>query len=141
MLCIILPSHKRKTFMKLCFSQMSGISFEVKAYSTFNRKRKSSSVCYSWRNPKDSHYQLLSFGLRQESQTDEDFLFRLKVDFKRAVRHVGEASFANVSLLYEFNIIQSIKMPLSMVQPNPYGTCVYCSDNIDSASKAESVYS
>ena len=49
----------------------------------------------------------------------------------------GEASFAKVSLLYEVNIIQSIKMPLSMVQPNPYGTCVYCSDDIDSASKAD----
>ena len=49
----------------------------------------------------------------------------------------GEASFAKVSLLHEVNIIQSIKMPLSMVQPNPYGTCVYCSDDIDSASKAD----
>ena len=65
----------------------------------------------------------------------------LGFDFKRAVRHVGEASFANVSLLYEFNIIQSIKMPLSMVQPNPYGTCVYCSYEIDSTSDTDSVYS
>ena len=65
----------------------------------------------------------------------------LGFDFKRAVRHVGEASFAKVSLLYEVNIILSIKMPLSMVQPNPYGTCVYCSYDIDSTSDTDSVYS
>ena len=50
-------------------------------------------------------------------------------------------SFIKVFLLCEGNIIQSTKRPLSMVQLDPYGTCVYCSDNIDSASKAESVYS
>ncbi len=32
-------------------------------------------------------------------------------------------------------------MPLSMVQPNPYGTCVYCSYDIDSTSDTDSVYS
>ena len=92
---------------------------------------------WSDRNAISEHYQLLSFGLRQESQTDEDFLFRLKVDFKRTACHEGEAKFCKVSLLYEVNIIQSIKMPLSIVQPDPYGTCVYCSDDIDSASKAD----